>query len=138
MMLRWHEKCQCEECGSSLLRPSQEDIDEGASVENEDRNFRYVCDACGYSDLIGPLMVKKLNDAYYSDPRDGGEPDVEDCYECGRATFVISDQSCLWCGSELDYARCEYCEEPLRQEDQSNGGLCSYHNHLYEKSMRDD
>lgn len=138
MMQPWLERCQCEDCGSSLLRPSQEDIDEGASIENQDDTFRYVCVACGHSDLIGPLMVKELNDADDYDPRDGGEADVEECNACGRSTFVISEQHCLWCGAELDYPECTLCEEPLRQEDQSNGGLCGYHLHVYEKVMRDD
>ena len=137
-MQPWHEKCQCVECGSSLLRPSQEDIDVGASVECDDRSFRYVCEACGYSDLIGPLMVEKLNDDHYCDHRDGGESDIERCYQCERITFQISEQCCLWCGSELDYTECQACEEPLRQDDQDNGGFCGYHAHILEKAMRDD
>jgi hypothetical protein len=87
LMQPWLERCRCEDCGSSLLRPSQDDIEEGASVENQDDTFRYVCVACGYSDLIGPLMVKELNDAYDYDPRDGGEADIEECNACGRSTF---------------------------------------------------
>lgn len=138
MMQPWLERCKCEDCGSSLLRPSQDDMEEDASVENQDDTFRYVCVACGYSDLIGPLMVKELNDANDYDPRDGGEADVEDCNTCGRSTFVISEQCCLWCGAELDYTECSFCEEPLRQEDQANGGLCGYHAHVFEKVMRDD
>ncbi|GLT21506.1 hypothetical protein GCM10007933_09580 [Zoogloea oryzae] len=138
MMQPWLESCQCEECGSSLLRPSQQDIEEGASVDNQDNTFKYVCVACGHSDLIAPLMIKELNDAYYDDPRDGGEADVEECNECKRSTFLISEQHCLWCGAELDYPTCTFCEEPLRQEDQFNGGLCGYHLHAYEKAMRDD
>lgn len=83
-------------------------------------------------------MLKKLNDAYYYDPRDGGEPDIEQCRECDRNSFVISEQQCLWCGAELYYTECEDCDEPLRQDDQYNGGRCSYHAHLYDKMMRDD
>lgn len=138
MMQPWLERCKCENCGSSLLRPGQDDMEENASVENQDDTFKYVCMACGYSDLIGPLMVKELNDANDYDPRDGGEANVEDCNTCGRSTFVISEQYCLWCGAELDYTECSFCEEPLRQEDQANGGLCGYHAHAFEKVMRDD
>jgi hypothetical protein len=88
--------------------------------------------------MIGPLMIKELNAAYDYDPRDGGEPEIEECNECGRDTFVISEQHCLWCPAELDYPECTVCEEPLRQEDQCNGGLCGYHLHVHEKMMRDD
>lgn len=138
MMQPWLEKCQCEACSSSLLRPHPDDIEENTSVEGQDNTFRYVCVACGHVDLIGPLMIKELNDAYDYDPRDGGEPNVEECNQCGRDTFVISEQHCLWCGAELDYPECSVCEEPLHQEDQYNGGLCGYHLHAYEKMMRED
>ncbi|NRR29635.1 hypothetical protein HSX11_05505 [Oxalobacteraceae bacterium] len=138
LMQPWLEECQCDECGSSLLRPHAEDIEEGVSVEEHDEAFRYVCVACGHSDLIGPLMIKSLVDAHDYDPRDGGEPSVEACNECQRNTFVIGEQHCLWCGAELDYPECAVCEEALRQDDQVNGGLCGYHNHLHEKMMRDD
>lgn len=137
-MQPWHAKCQCEECGSPLLRPAQDDLDGGASVEDQDESFRYVCDACGYSDLIAPLMIKELDNAYFSDPRDGGEAVIEECLECNRDTFLSIEQCCLWCGATLDYKECDACGEPLGQYDQDNGGLCGYHSHLYEKAMRDD
>ena len=108
------------------------------NVEGYDEKFRYLCVACGHSDLIGPLMINNLDDVYDYDLRDGGEPSVETCYECQRDTFVIGEQHCLWCRAELDYPECTVCEEALRQEDQFNGGLCGYHNHVYEKMMRDD
>jgi hypothetical protein len=138
LMQPWLEQCQCDECGSSLVRPHAEDIDEGMTVERHDDAFRYGCVACGHSDLIGPLMLKNLNNAYDYDPRDGGEPGVETCNECQRETFIIQERHCLWCGAELDYPECVICEEPLRQDDQFNGGFCGYHNHLYERLMCDD
>jgi hypothetical protein len=138
LMRPWHEECQCEECGSSLLRPHAEDLEGGLSVDADDDAFRYACVACNHSDLIGRLMIEKLDDAYYYDPRDGGEPSIETCNECQRDTWAISEQHCLWCEAELDYPECTICEEALGQDDQVNGGLCGYHHHVYEKAMRDD
>lgn len=138
MMLPWLRECQCEECRSSLLSPHPEDLENGASVESQRNEFRYVCIACGHSDLITPLMINVLNDAYDYDPRDGGEPLIEECRECGNDTFVIDEQRCLWCEAELDYTECVVCKEVLGQDDQVNGGLCGYHNHMHEKVMRDD
>lgn len=138
LMQPWLDQCQCGECGSSLLRPSQDDIEDGASVESQDKSFKYVCVACGHSDLIAPLMIKALNDAYDYDPRDGGEPGVEGCNDCDRSTFLIHEQHCLWCGAELDYKECSLCEEALGQGDQYNGGLCGYHAYAFDKAMRDD
>lgn len=137
-MQSWLDHCQCEACGSSLIRPSQEDIDNAASVETEDDSFKYVCVACGHSDQIAPLMIKALNDEYDYDPRDGGEPAIERCNQCDRYTFLIHEQCCLWCGAELDYKECTSCEEALGQDDQDNGGLCGYHAHVYDKLMRED
>lgn len=138
LMQPWLDQCQCEECGSSLLRPNQDDIEDGSSVESQDKSFKYVCVACGHSDLIAPLMIKALNDAYDYDPHDGGEPGVEGCNHCDRSTFLIHEQHCLWCGAELDYKECLACEEVLGQGDQYNGGLCGYHAHVFDKMMRDD
>lgn len=138
LMQHWLEQCQCEECGSSLIRPRAEHVDEAMSVERHDDQFKYVCVGCGHSDLIAPLMLKNLNEAYDYDPRDGGEPGIESCNSCQRDTFVINDQRCLWCGAQLDYLECIVCEEPLGQGDQYNSGLCGYHSHVHEKLMRDD
>ncbi|TXI45042.1 hypothetical protein [Methylophilus sp.] len=134
----WLEKCQCEACGSSLIRPDSDDLDDGLQVDEDDITFRYECVACGYRDLIAPLIIKSLSNDFDYDPRDGGEPSVERCDECQRDTFVIHEQQCLWCEVELDYKECNVCEEPLRQDDQANGGLCGYHHHVYEKVMRED
>lgn len=133
----WLDECQCEECASSLLMPSQDSLDLGELVEHNDDCFRYTCLACGHGALIGPLMVEALNKAHEYDPRDGEEPSVENCYQCDRATFVSFEQTCLWCSAELDYTECWVCEEGLGQDDQENGGLCSYHAHTFEKAMRD-
>lgn len=138
LMKPWLEQCRCEGCGSSLLSPSQDDIEDGASVGHHERSFKYVCVACSHTSLIAPLMIKALNDAYDYDPRDGGESGVESCNSCGRSTFLIHKQRCLWCEAELDYKECSLCEEALGQGDQDNGGLCGYHAHVLEKVMRDD
>lgn len=134
----WLEACKCPECGSTLLAPAQDNLDAGETVESDDASFQATCVACGHTVLIAPLMMKELDKAHSYDPRDGDEPTLEACYECGRGTFVIHDQQCLWCAAELEYSECELCEEPLRQEDQDNGGYCSYHAHAYEKFMRED
>lgn len=139
-MKPWRNACKCEQCGSSLLRPNPEDLEQGQTVESDDDTFRYQCFSCGYVDLIGPQMIDALDTAYtpYRHYKDGGEPTVETCMACGHDTFVVGEQRCFWCGVELDYKKCTACEEPLSQEDQDNGGLCGYHAYVYEKNMRDD
>lgn len=137
-METWLRQCKCPECGSTLLAPAQENLEAGDTVEYNDDRFQAACIACGYKALIAPLMVDVLEKAHSYDPRDGDEPSIEDCNQCGRGTFLIHEQSCLWCTAELEYTECEMCEESLGQEDQDSGGLCSYHAHSYEKFMRED
>lgn len=134
----WLDKSKCPECSSTLLMPAQDNIDAGHSVVSDDGLFDAVCIACGHTALIVPLMFDALEDAYWYDQRDGEEPSLECCYQCSRGAFLIHEQSCLWCATELDYTECWLCEENLGQDDQDNGGLCSYHAHVYDKVMRDD
>lgn len=129
---------QCGACGSALLRPHPEEIDDGETVSSGDKSFRYRCVACAHEALIAPLLIKALNHAYDNDHRDGGEPGVEACFACNRDTFVAIEGHCFWCEAELDHAKCTACGELLRQDDQHNGGLCGYHAHMMEKAMRDD
>lgn len=126
---------QCEHCGSPLIRPSLKG--DAASFLLPDGDLNYVCIACSQGGKILPLIIKALGEGYNYDIRDGGEPGIEECYECEHETFVIADQKCFWCESELQYQKCNYCGESLRQEDQMNNGLCSYHNHKMGK-VRDE
>ncbi|MGK8855472.1 hypothetical protein [Pseudomonas aeruginosa] len=137
-MVPWREACKCPACGSTLLAPVQDHLDAGETLEHDDEIFQATCVACGHTGLIVPLMMNELAKAHRYDPRDGDEPTLEACVECGRNTFVIHEQRCLWCAAELEHTECEICEELLRQEDQDNGGYCSYHAHAYEKFMRED
>lgn len=127
-MQRWMNRCQCEKCGSPLLRPHQPDLDQGLTVEDD--QFRYACVACGHTDKIVPLMIGKLDQELNEyNPLDGPGPFIEECHQCGHYTFVVEEGECDWCGAELDYPECEVCGEALRQDDQDNRGLCSYHHY---------
>lgn len=137
-MSDWLEFCKCSECASALLMPAQENLDAGDSVETDDKRFLSMCVKCSHRELIAPLLLESLARSHTYDPRDGDEPTLERCYECNREAFVVLDQACLWCGCELDYTECEDCGDPLGQEEQDNGGRCSYHAYAYEKFMRED
>lgn len=130
-------KCQCFECGSLLITPAQDALEDGATVEANEDDFNYVCLYCGDSQPMASLLIDTLNNQYTYDPTDGCDPEVESCVHCDHDTFVVSNQQCLWCEYELDYTECTACDEPLGQFDQDNGGLCGYHAHIYEKIMRE-
>ncbi|UVN46256.1 hypothetical protein [Pseudomonas mosselii] len=137
-MQPWLEACKCPRCASTLLAPAQANLEVGDSVESDDDRFEAVCVACGHSFVIATEMIQLLEHAHSYDPRDGSEATLERCHQCDRETFVLEDQRCLWCAAELEYIQCEVCEEPLGQDDQWNGGMCSYHAYAHERFMRDD
>jgi hypothetical protein len=136
-MQNWLNRCQCDECGSTLVRPVAEDIDVGMTFDDE--KLRYLCVACNNSGEIVPLMIGELVQAQgdYNE-FDGEESPVDECDQCNHYTFVVSDGRCHWCEYELEYPECKVCGEMLRQDDQDNSGFCGYHLHQFEKVMRDD
>lgn len=137
-MSEWLEACKCPECASTLLKPAQENLDAGETVEFDDERFHAMCVKCGHRELIAPMLLEALGKTHCYDPRDGDEPSLERCQKCDRDAYIVLDQICLWCAGEPDYAECEDCGEALGQDDQENGGRCSYHAYAYEKFMRED
>lgn len=136
-MFEFLDDCNCPECGSTLLKASQDCVDAGETVSDNDDVFKYICIACGESDLIAPLLQNSFEKEFFYWPPNGDEPTHEECSECGRDNFVIAEQCCRWCGGSLDYSACSICEERLNQDDQANDGLCGYHSHMQEKFDRE-
>lgn len=132
-MVEFIDKCSCEQCGSKLLRASEENLDAGETVSSNEDIFSYSCIACGEKDLIYPVLLDTFHREFFYWPPDGDEPTYDDCHHCDHNTFVIAEQSCRWCGEGLDYEECTLCGEALTQDDQENGGLCGYHNHMCSK-----
>ncbi|WP_114194661.1 hypothetical protein [Edaphovirga cremea] len=132
-MERFLQECRCDMCHSDLLAASDESLDGGCSVESNEDEFKYRCLACGFADLIAPLLMQALNDEHDYDWRSGEDSNIEDCFQCGHGTFLIAEQLCVWCGATLDHEECIFCGEHLKQDDQDNGGLCGYHYHLHTK-----
>ncbi|MGC0944537.1 hypothetical protein WKH55_08720 [Pantoea agglomerans] len=128
------KECNCPKCGSKLLRASTDSLDAGETVSDNDDIFKYICIACGDIDLIAPLVMSKFKSEFFYWLPDGDEPLYETCHECDRKTFVVGEQACRWCEYSLEYTECCICEESLNQDDQWNGGLCSYHNYVASKA----
>ncbi|WP_368543656.1 hypothetical protein [Enterobacter soli] len=122
--------CKCEKCGSKLLKASEEYLELGYSIEFSDDEFPYVCISCANEGLYLTVLMESFEHAFFYWPPDGEGPTYEECEDCGHETFVISEQTCRWCGYELWYKECAICHETLGQDDQENHGLCAYHNNL--------
>lgn len=131
-MQEYLDHCNCENCGSRLIKAHQDDLDLTLTVKDSDK-FRYHCLSCNYVDFIAPLLCGIFQEANDYDPRNGDEPTYDTCYACGHDTFLLSENQCQWCEEELDYTECSYCSEPLSRDEQDLGGLCSYHYNLVNK-----
>lgn len=130
----WLDRCYCPACHSELLRPLQEDLDRGLTVENEE--LRYRCDGCGQSDLIVPAMIGEMHYEMDESDRFSDQPsDFEECDDCHRHTFLTRDGCCQWCEHELENKHCPRCGAPLSQEDLRNGSYCGYCSNLRSKIM---
>lgn len=112
---------QCERCLSSLVRPSEADVD--GSEWQVKRN--YTCDGCGFSGNALARIEETLQglDVINEDER----PPVEECPECLHRTYVYSRDMCLWCEYAPRYLACAQCGCGLTIDDQRFDGLCRRH-----------
>jgi len=67
--------------------------------------------------------------------KDGGDPPVTTCFECGNETFLVEASVCAACGAVPQYDECFICGSSLSPEEQDFGGLCGYH---YWVTQKDD
>ncbi|KJH63584.1 hypothetical protein UF13_03010 [Pantoea agglomerans] len=123
-------ECNCDMCNSVLIKANSEDLEEGFTLDSNEDEFRYRCIFCGYSDRITPNLIEAFHMLNDYDPRGGDDPTYETCLLCEHDTFLIFEQKCAWCEAILDYTECSICGDALNQDDQDNGGLCGYHNHM--------
>lgn len=120
---KYAEAIRCVDCGSSLVEPAEDAEDE------------YSCIACGANDsFVDQISDRILDEEGGYDPYGGDDqPPVQDCPECDKPLFVVSEGCCRWCDYELEDRECAVCGEGLGVEDQDNGGLCSYHAYKRDK-----
>jgi hypothetical protein len=116
--IRWptavHERIaselRCGNCASELIRPSN-------PVEKDPLRLQFVCRACGsemeYSEIVEAAVSESFAGEAYVAIKDGGDPPVEDCFECGKDTFVLEIGECMACGTTPKYDRCAVCHASL-------------------------
>ncbi|ELV3408106.1 hypothetical protein SGI66_003832 [Enterobacter hormaechei] len=137
-MYTYLDECNCQMCGSQLIRADEGDLDLGITVKHHEDKFRYRCLSCGYADRIAPELYHAFRVINDYDPRDGSEPNYETCNQCNHDTFLIFEQECAWCDATLEHKECDICGTYLKQDEQDNGGLCSADQYAREKYMRED
>lgn len=131
------EYLQCDECGSSLVMFNN--IYDDNNIEYPDIPLH--CRKCNYDfnfiDVIEALVDRVVGVSSYEAVKDGGEPLSETCPLCGMETYVVEEGCCVACSYELEFTKCAVCFNPLSIHEQSNNGLCDYHQNRYEKVMRE-
>jgi hypothetical protein len=124
------EELRCSSCGSSLIEPTDQNID---SLYDE----QFKCRACGSSLYFSDITENALHDSFgYEIHRafiDGGVVPIEQCYRCGRHSYVLEESKCVICGFELGEQECWICGETLTNYDDLDRRLCSYHAYVADK-----
>jgi hypothetical protein len=126
------DNIHCPQCSSSLIKPIN-------PQENDFTILEFICSSCGHSFLFENVVEEALNELFYPEIylslTDGNDEPLSLCHECGKNTYVIEDDNCAFCGTTRNYTSCAICHCGLSTEEQSFGGLCSYHHNL---AMKDD
>jgi hypothetical protein len=121
---------RCEHCSSELLTPTN-------PQEKAPLDLFFICKACGrsapYSDVVPPAVAECFAADAYIAMTDGGDPPVDDCFECPHATYIYEIDQCVACGAKRKYTGCGRCGATLGAQDQDLGGLCGYCYHLATK-----
>lgn len=119
----------CPDCGSKLVR--QQDDQNTDQVEAV-----FLCTACGEETSDRDMILHALDEAYGADAyisvKDGGDPPVIDCPECGEEGYVAKIGACALCDFAMpEDAECAVCGNALSPEEYGEyGSLCSYHAHV--------
>ncbi len=120
----------CDQCSSELLKPTN-------PHEGNPRLLVFKCKACGheaeYADLIERAVETCFAGEAYIAMTDGGDPPVEECFECGRDTYIQALDECVACGVTLTHRICARCGTALSIHEQELGGLCGYCHHVATK-----
>jgi hypothetical protein len=125
---------RCPNCSASLLRNDNAD----AKVPTD---LHLFCSKCGeeadYEAVIEAAIGEHLAWDAHEAAKEGDNPPFENCPECDRNTYVLSEGRCLnpGCDFSLDGYECAVCSEGLTLDDYryGDGHLCSYHAHVMSK-----
>jgi hypothetical protein len=126
------ESFRCTACGSGLVKQTN-------PANGDLQRMNVACSQCGASLEMEDLLETGLQDHFEWEAhiavKDGGEPPLADCPECGRGAYIHEEDRCAICGFELGHHVCAICGETLTVDDYTigDGKLCSYHAYVADK-----
>jgi predicted RNA-binding Zn-ribbon protein involved in translation (DUF1610 family) len=126
------EHFSCTSCGSNLLRQKDETNTKPSHIE-------FACKGCGENDIeLGEVMEAALaiateGDAYLT-VKDGDDPPLAACPECGLDTFIRDAAECVVCEGSVP-GSCIICGSGISPEeyDSDYPNLCGYHAYQAQK-----
>ena len=124
---------KCPQCQSDLVAQADPD-------NRDQRDVKCTCRACGASiaaeDAIEAALENHLAGYIYPAAKDGGEPPLVSCPECGKNAYIQDgeENECAACGYELEDS-CASCGTHLTPNDAwiEDHSLCSYCGHMMSK-----
>lgn len=122
---------RCKSCHSSLIEaPYHDDCHPCVNLHcrscNLDFSFDDVIEQCIDDSLSGKAMRNAM---------DGGKSPYDSCHECGKNTYIHSEDKCVACEYEMEYKSCEICGTSLEMEEQYNEGKCGSCQYSHDKFM---
>lgn len=126
------ENLRCSSCGSDLVHA----VDAVKYIPQEPLLLH--CKKCNtefdFSDAIEECIEEELSAVAHIAVMDGGDDPYTECPECGKHTFVFSEECCLACGHEQSSKSCLVCGTGLDIYEAYEGEICSYHRYQMEKA----
>lgn len=120
----------CKICGSQLLRPREkpDSVQDGV----------LLCSSCGAAEdsdsFIPRAVALALQVSAYRSIKDGGDTPYVDCPECGVEAYVMEENRCASCGTEIDTV-CSRCGGEILPDELDCAPMCGWCAHM---SSKDD
>lgn len=119
---------QCDACGNDLIsirRP-----------ERDPFNLKFYCRSCDeewkFDNIAEAAIRNYCGHDNIAAIKDGGDPAVIACPNCGLDAYVLEEDRCAACSAEYD-RECERCGVPIPAEEIDGSGVCSYCSHMMER-----
>jgi hypothetical protein len=125
---------QCQACSSSLIRNDN-------VTATSPNTLILVCSQCGEPADLEDAIEAALQESLWAEGHiaamEGGDPVLDECPECSKETYSLTEGKCLnpGCDFSLNGYECLVCSEGLTLDDYryGDGHLCSYHAHVMSK-----